>query len=100
MNNSSIGNENLNATSVSTLMSLIQHWRDESGTLDGIIIGIFVLIGIVAVITNSLVLISVILNKNLRAPLDTAIASLSVIDIVTGIVGIPIIILVYQCGRS
>ena len=82
-----------------SLSTLIQHWKADSGSLDGIIIAVFVLIGLVAVVTNSLVVISVALNKNLRAPLDTAIASLAVIDIVTGVVGIPVIILVYQSGN-
>ena len=55
-------------------------------------------IGVLAVATNAFVAATVCCNGHLRAPLDRAIASLAVIDAITGAVGIPVIVLLYKSG--
>jgi hypothetical protein len=50
------------------------------------------------VVSNIFVILSVVLNRNLRAPLDEFIASLAVVDIITGFVGMPVTVILYHSG--
>jgi len=49
---------------------------------------------------NLLVILSVVKNRNLRAPLDEFIASLALVDVITGLAGMPITVIIYHAGLS
>lgn len=55
--------------------------------------------GVIAVAVNTCVVLSVVYNANLRTPLDKAITSLAVVDILSGLVGTPIVIVIYKNGN-
>ncbi len=63
-------------------------------------VSLLVPVGIAAAVLNSLVLSALRLNPALRTPLDFVIAGLAVVDLLTGVVGVPIIIVLYTPGME
>lgn len=64
--------------------------------LDVTLISILALVGLAAFVLNTIVVVTVVGNSNLRTPLDWIISSLAVVDILTAVVGIPCIVVVYK----